>query len=194
MGVIIALVILIAGGVNTYMTAQRLNESTCLGCLALNPRVAPFTELWYNYPDSYDSKAGKEVTHPPWVVEEVNNGSTVMLFFWYHGCQPCKQQWDDMKEFGLVDGTEEDGHMTSAYASNVTLINIDVINSERTGSRKIYAAPGQEDFTPITAIVSGNASGFAWYAFTGPADGDGGRPSVQELANIIDLAVEVMET
>jgi len=194
MGVIIALVILVVGGFNAYLTAQRLNESTCLGCLALNPRVTPFTEFWYNYPNSYGSKAGEVVQHPPWVVEEVKNGSTVMLFFWYHGCQPCKQQWNGMKEIGLVEGTEEEGRMTSTYASNVTLINIDVINSERKSSRSVYTPSGQEDFTPITAIVSGNASGLAWYAFQGPADGDGGRPSVRDLIDIIGLAVGGMET
>ena len=194
MGVIIALLILVAGGFNTYLTSQRLNENTCLGCLALIPRVAPFTEFWYYYPNSYGSRAGEVVQHPPWVVEEVNNGSTVMLFFWYHGCKPCKQQWDDMKEIGLVDGTEEKGRMNSTYAPNVTLINIDVINSERKSSRKVYAPPGQEDFTPITVIVTGNASGFAWYSFQGPADGVGGRPSVRYLVDIINLAVGVMET
>jgi hypothetical protein len=99
-----------------------------------------------------------------------------------------------MKDSGLVQGTEETGRMTPTYASKATLINIDVINSERTSARKVYATPDRADFTPITAIITRNASGLIWYAFQGPADGSGGRPSVQELITIVNLAAEVMVT
>ena len=192
MGTTLALASITIGGFKAYETSQRLNESTCLGCLALNPRVASFTDFWSIYPDSYGNKEGKDVQHPMWVTNEVNNGTVIMLFFWYNGCQPCKQQWDDMKEIGLVEGNEDDGRMSPPYASNVTLITIDVINSERTNARKVYAYPSREDYTPITAIITRNASGLIWYAFQGPADGNGGRPSVQKLTDIINLAVEVM--
>ncbi|MGC9554110.1 MAG: hypothetical protein ACP5EK_02255 [Thermoplasmatota archaeon] len=190
-GVLIALVVLAGGALNAYVTSQRLNESTCLGCLALNPRGAPFTDFWSAYPDSYGSREGKEVQHPSWVTGEVNNGSVAMLFFWYHGCQPCKQQWDDMKKRGLVEGSEEDGRMAPPYKQNVTLIPIDVVNSDRTDARTVYAQPGREEFTPITVVVTGNQSGLSWYAFQGPADGEGGRPSVQELIDIIEMAIQV---
>lgn len=193
MGVVLALAVLIAGGLAAYPTSQRLNQSTCLGCLALNPRVVSFAHFWSTYPDSYGGREGTEVQHPSWVVDTVTNGSVAMLFFWYQGCQPCKQQWEEMKKRGLVEGTEEDGRLTASYAHNASLITIDVLHSDRARALNVYARPGQEGYTPLTAVITMNESGIFWYAFQGPADGEGGRPSVQELITIIELAVTAME-
>ena len=187
-GIIIALAFFTGGWYTAYEKSANLNESTCLGCIALNPIVESFSGFWTEYPDGY-SREGT-VPHPQWAVDELNKGRVVMLFFWYHGCEPCSRQWNDMSRAGIVNGSEGSGKMAGVYAENVTLFTIDIINNERKDAIKIYTPKGDIG-TPTTAILTMKNGSIMWYAFQGPADGSGGRPSIETLENILDDAVKI---
>lgn len=187
-GIIISLAFFVGGWYTAYEKSSDLNDSTCLGCLALNPVVSSFSEFWTEYPDGYSREGG--VPHPQWVVDELNNSKVVMLFFWYHGCEPCSRQWNDMLHAGIVEGSESSGKMAGIYAKNVTLFTIDVINSERKDNIKIYTPKGDIG-TPTTVILTMKNSSIVWYAFQGPADGSGGRPSIEKLESILNDAVKI---
>jgi hypothetical protein len=189
-GIAVAFALLVSGAYTAYNKSRDLNESTCLGCLALNPIVKSFSGFWIEYPGGY----GKEgsVSHPSWAVDELNKGKVVMLFFWYHGCEPCSRQWNEMKNAGIVNGSEGNGRMGGSYEKNITLFSIDIINSERKDAIKIYI-PGGYVVTPTTAVLTMHNESILWYAFQGPADGTGGRPSIEQLEEILTLAVENME-
>lgn len=186
-GIIISLAFFVGGWYTAYEKSSDLNESTCLGCIALNPIVESFSEFWTEYPDGYSREGG--VPHPQWVVDELNNSKVVMLFFWYHGCEPCSRQWNDMLHAGIVEGSESSGKMAGIYAKNVTLFTIDVINSERKDNIKIYTPKGDIG-TPTTVILTMKNGSIMWYAFQGPADGSGGRPSIEKLESILNDAVK----
>jgi len=187
----VSFVLLISGGYAAYNKSKTLNESICLGCIGLNPIVESFSEFWVEYPRGY----GKEgnVSHPQWVIDELNKGKIVMLFFWYHGCEPCSRQWNDMLHAGIVEGTEENGKIGVAYKNNVTLLTIDTINSERKDSIKLYNPSKKEDYNPTTAIITMKNGSILWYAFQGPADGSGGRPSMRGLEEILNYALKIKE-
>lgn len=186
-GIIISLAFFVGGWYTAYEKSSDLNESTCLGCIALNPIVESFSEFWTEYPDGYSREGG--VPHPQWVVDELNNSKVVMLFFWYHGCEPCSRQWNDMLHAGIVEGSESSGKMAGIYAKNVTLFTIDVINSERKDNIKIYTPKGDIG-TPTTVILTMKNGSIMWYAFQGPADDSGGRPSIEKLESILNDAVK----
>lgn len=188
-GIIIALAFFIGGWYAAYEKSTNLNENTCLGCLALNPVVKSFSGFWVEYPEGY----GKEgnVSHPQWVLDELNRGKVVMLFFWFDGCSGCKEQWDDMINAGIVEGNEDSGKIGNYYENNVTLFSINTISSERKDSIKIYNPPDKEDYNPTTVILTMKNGSIMWYAFQGPADGSGGRPSIETLENILNDAVKI---
>ncbi len=188
-GITIALAFFVGGWYTAYEKSADLNESTCLGCIALNPVVPSFSEFWVEYPEDYTHHGN--VTHPRWVIDELNKGKVVMLFYWYHGCEPCARQWNDMKNMGIVEGSESDGKMTGMYAENITLFTIDVINDEKKDTIKIYTPKGDIG-TPTTVILTMKNGSILWYAFQGPADGDGGRPSIDGLKVILNDAVKIM--
>ncbi|MEA2054243.1 MAG: hypothetical protein U9O96_03885 [Candidatus Thermoplasmatota archaeon] len=190
-GIAIALVLFTGGVYTSYEKSRNLNEATCLGCLALNPIVKSFSGFWVEYPEGYD-KEGNNVPHPSWVVDELSKGKVVMLFFWYHGCDPCSRQWSDMKNAGIVEGSEENGCMDERYKKNITLFTVDIINSERKDVIKIYTPKGDIG-APTTVILTLKDGNVLWYAFQGPAGGDGGQPSLKQLEEILALAVENME-
>lgn len=189
-GIIIALALFVGGWYTAYDKSTDLNESTCLGCIALNPIVSPFSEFWVEYPKGY-SREGN-VPHPQWVIDELNKGKVVMLFYWYHGCEPCSRQWNDMKNAGIVEGSESDGKMSAKYGGNITLFTIDIINSERKDTIKIYTPKGDIG-TPTTVILTMKNGSVLWYAFQGPADGTGGRPSIEKLEEILNDAIKVRD-
>jgi len=188
-GIIIALAFFIGGWYTAYEKSAEFNKNTCSGCVALNPIGEPFSEFWVEYPKEY--KRGRIVPHHQWVVDELNKSKVIMLFFWYHGCEPCSRQWNDMLHAGIVNGSEDSGKMTGEYAKNITLFTIDVINSEKKDTLKIYTPKGKE-VTPTTVILTMKNGSILWYAFQGLADGDGGRPSIDGLEVILNDAVKIM--
>jgi len=190
-GIIIALALFVSGWYTAYDKSTDLNESTCLGCIALNPIVSPFSEFWVEYPKGY-SREGN-VPHPQWVIDELNKGKVVMLFYWTHGCVPCKKQWDDMKKAEIVDGSESNGYIGKRYENNITLFSIDAGTGEGGDTLKIYTPKNKEPVTPTTVILTMKNGSVLWYAFQGPADGTGGRPSIGKLEEILNDAIKVRD-
>ena len=181
---IISISIFITGFYYAYEKSKLLNESRCLGCIALLPRAEKFKEFWIEYP-KYFHKNGIP-NFPSWLLNE-SRQHVVMLFFWYKGCDPCKEQWDDMVRAKIVKGNEENGKMTSNF-SNITLITIDIINDERGSILSLFTPRGSKPSTPTTVILF-TKNQTHWYAFSGKADGRAGRPNIKELKEILNEAM-----
>jgi len=162
-----------------------LNESRCLGCIALLPKASAFKGFWVEYPTFFHKKGSPAL--PDWLINE-SRQHVIMLFFWYKGCDPCKAQWDDMVHAGIVVGSEENGKMAANY-SNVSLITIDIVNDERANLLKIFTPAKSTPSTPTTVILFTTNQTY-WYAFSGKADGKAGRPSIEQLKEIIREAIE----
>ena len=181
----IAIIILASGVYVAYRQVEALNVARCLGCLAMQPKTEPFKAFWVEYPSFY-KKSGLP-SHPSWLVNE-SKQHVVMLFFWFEGCGACKSQWENMKKYGLVEGGEADGKFTENF-SYAKLITIDIINSPMKNILKIYEKEGRMK-APTTVILFEKNGTIYWYAFSGEANGKGGRPSVDELVKIIEKAEE----
>ncbi len=168
-----------------YEKSKLLNESRCLGCIALLPKASAFKGFWVEYPTFFHKKGSPAL--PDWLINE-SRQHVIMLFFWYKGCDPCKAQWDDMAHAGIVVGSEENGKMAANY-SNVSLITIDIVNDERANLLKIFTPAKSTPSTPTTVILFTTNQTY-WYAFSGKADGKAGRPSIEQLKEIIREAIE----
>jgi len=179
-----AAIIFVVGFHFAYEKSKLLNESRCLGCIALLPKASKFHGFWTEYPSFFHKKGYPDF--PEWLVNESKN-HVVILFFWYKGCDPCKAQWEDMVREGIVTGSEENGKMTSGY--NATIITIDIINDKLGSMLHIFTPAKETPSTPTTAIIFTTNQTY-WYAFSGRADGRAGRPSIEELKNIIKEAIE----
>jgi len=180
----IIIAILFAGSYLSYERVEQLNETRCLGCIGMQPKVEKFKEFWIKYPKSFN-REGLPL-HPSWIVN-ISKEKVVMLFFWSPACKPCKEQWEEMKKVGLVEGSEENGRIGENF-SYVALFSIDITSSEG-NIIKIYTPDGNR-VTPTTVILFEKNNTIYWYAFTGKADGKGGRPSVEELIKILEKAKE----
>jgi len=168
-----------------YEKSELLNKSRCLGCLALLPKALEFKGFWMEYPNFFHKKG--EPDFPDWLINE-SRKHVIVLFFWYKGCDPCKAQWEDMVKAGIVIGSEEDGKMAANY-SNASLITIDILNDERASILQIFTPAKTTPSTPTTAIIFTTNRTY-WYAFSGRADGKAGRPSIEQLKEIIGEAIE----
>ena len=182
--VAIAFALLVAGFYLAYDRAKELNTARCWGCIAMQPKAEKFTNFWIEYPEGYKAKGIPP--HPDWIIN-ASKEKVVMLFFWGPACEPCEKQWEDMKKAGLVIGSEENGTITQNF-SYVKLFSLDV-TKERGNTIKIYTKDGSES-TPTTVILFEKNGTIYWYAFSGRADGKGGRPSIEELINILEKAKE----
>lgn len=177
----IAAVLLAAGTIAAYETAQQFNENRCWGCLALNPAAVDFDGFWTTYPSLYGGSEGSSVPHPDWIRAALNDTRVVMLFFWYTGCSSCKDLWDTMKEEGTVTGGEADGDVT---IDNVTLYSIDFLtggNETRSRAFDIYTI---DRGAPTTVVLFKQDGAVRWYAFEGstyPEDPDGDTVTVHDL-------------
>ncbi len=174
-------VLLAAGAIVAYETAQQFNENRCWGCLALDPAGTAFDGFWNTYPSLYGSRAGSTVSHPAWIRGALNDSQVVMLFFWYTGCSSCKALWDKMRDKGTVTGSEANGDVTLA---NVTLYSIDFLygdNETRGDAFDVYTITRG---APTTVVLYEKEGGVRWYAFEGatyPTDTDGDTMTVHDL-------------
>jgi len=181
----IIFIILASGAYVAYKQVEALNIARCLGCLAMEPKTKAFEDFWVEYPSFYTRSGIPE--HPSWLVNESRQHVT-MLFFWFEGCSACKSQWERMKKYGLVEGGEADGKFTENF-SYAKLITIDIINSPQRDALKIYQTEGRME-APTTVIIFEKNDTIYWYAFSGDANGEGGRPDVETLVKILERAEE----
>ena len=181
---LISIGLLLTGFHFAYEKSKVLNESRCLGCIAMLPKAEEFHKFWIEYPKNFHKSGIPKI--PLWLLNE-SKKNVIMLFFWYKGCDPCKAQWDDMVANNIVSGSESNGKMTGNF-SNITLISIDIINDKRGNILSIYTPKGMTG-TPTTVILFTKNKTY-WYAFSGPADGKEGRPSISQLEKILALAIE----
>jgi len=179
----IIFLLLASGAYAAYKQVEALNIARCLGCIAMEPKTEVFENFWVEYPYFYH--ASGLPPHPSWVINESREHVT-MLFFWFEGCSACKSQWERMEKYGLVEGSEADGRFTENY-SYAKLITIDIINSPLKNTLKIYHGEGRME-APTTVILFEKNGTIYWYAFSGDANGEGGRPTVAELADILEKA------
>jgi len=182
---LIAAVLLSAGAYIAYHQVESLNIARCLGCLAMEPKVEEFVNFWVEYPDEY--KQNGVPPHPQWIVDEAKE-KVVMLFFWFEGCEACKRQWENMEKAGMVEGSEANGSFTDNF-SYAKLITIDIVNSKDKDVLKIYH-PKEILEAPTTVILFEKNGTIYWYAFSGEANGKGGRPDINGLINILEKAKE----
>lgn len=181
----ISIIIFVVGFHYAYEKSKLINESRCLGCIALLPKAAEFTTFWIEYPPSFNRKGIPDF--PSWLINESKN-RVVMLFFWYKGCDPCREQWEDMVNAGIVYGEEGNGRMGERF-SNVTLISIDILNDERGNVLNVFTPKGETPSTPTTVIIFTKNETY-WYSFSGKADGRAGRPDIKKLEEIIEEAIK----
>jgi len=182
---IISIIVLAVGFHQAYEKSKILNESRCLGCLALLPKAEKFNGFWIEYPSAFNKKGTPPI--PEWLLNE-SRKNVVILFFWYKGCDPCREQWEDMVRAGIVVGSEENGRMADNY-TNVSIMTIDIINDENGYLLNLFTPEGKPPSTPTTVILFTKNDTY-WYAFSGKADGKAGRPDIKELDRIINEAIK----
>ena len=173
--------LIIGVGLDGYESTRNQNEVLCLGCLALNPVVDDFGDFWVKHPDS-----GKVPKHPGGVKDELNKKDVVFIFLWDDGCVPCEEQWEDMKDAGLVKGSEQDGEMAN-YTSEVTLYSLKASDGDRgSDARDIYDPNGGGHGTPTTVILTkeeGDPDTIYWWA------GEG-KMSASDVDEVLNKAME----
>ncbi len=177
---IICAITLSSGFLIAYDTVKRLNIARCLGCIAMYPKAIKFS-FWVEYPKEYKNKGLPP--HPEWIV---NESKVILLFLWGYACEPCEKQWEEMKKAGIVEGTEENG----TVGGNFSYVKLYAINGqEEKDLVRIYNKRGEVEL-PTTVILFKKNETIYWYAFSGPADGKGGRPNIEELIKILEMAKE----
>ncbi len=175
-GIGIAAIIFLSGSYLAYNKTQILNENRCWGCLSLDPKGKLYKGFWIDYPEEYGKK---NISHPEWLKEELENVSAVMLFFWYEGCFSCEVLWEKMKKEGIVKGDEAHGEIVGF--ENVTLSTIDTINDEERNALYIYSQRGG---SPTTVVLFKEEDTIYWYAFEGsnlPKDENGKMVTVKKI-------------
>jgi thiol-disulfide isomerase/thioredoxin len=182
----VALIILAAGANTAYDSVKSLNIARCLGCIAMEPKAVKFVEFWVEYPEHYNNKGIPP--HPDWVIN-ASKQKVVMLFFWGPSCEPCEWQWEAMKKAGLVKGSEENGSATANF-SYIQLFSINAPYDDEKGEAIRIYTPKGDTGTPTTVILFEKNGTIYWYAFSGPANGEGGRPDINGLINILEKAKE----
>ena len=163
---IVSVIWLVIGlGLDAYEKTKRQNEILCLGCLALEPIAEDFEGFWVEHPED-----DKVPDHPDWVKDELESKKVVFIFLWSQGCVPCEEQWEDMKDDGLVKGSEDDGTMAK-YTDKVTLYSLDA-GSEARGEEAIGVYDPNEGShgTPTTVFLTmeeGSETTIYWWAAEG---------------------------
>ncbi|MDG6221402.1 MAG: hypothetical protein QCI38_08165 [Candidatus Thermoplasmatota archaeon] len=165
---IVLLFTLITGGLaGGYQISSNKNNTLCLSCLALTYSGGDFTgEWWTTYP-STSPLAGQTVNHPGDVTSDLSRYDVVMVYFWQPGCTACDEQWEDMKEGGIVVGTEPSGQMSSKW-SDVTLYSVDATKEPYNTWFRTYVQYKQHSpATPLTVFVANDGGNTVWYAQMG---------------------------
>ncbi|MEM2935515.1 MAG: hypothetical protein QXF32_04040 [Candidatus Thermoplasmatota archaeon] len=175
----VTIILLISGAYLSYDKTKKLNEMVCQGCIAIISKSQKFEEFWIDYPHSYGIHGLPN--HPDWAINYSKN-KILMIFFYGPACEPCLQQWEEMKNAGIVEGSEEDGSFSENF-NYAMLVTIDVAKDSDT--IRVYNPKGS---TPTTVIMFEKNDKIYWYAFSGPPDGEGGRPSIEELKSILEKA------
>ncbi len=164
---IVSVIWLVLGaGLDGYEKTKLQNDVLCLGCLALDPKAEDFEGFWVEHPED-----GKVPQHPDWVEDDLENKKAVFIFLWSKGCVPCQEQWDEMKEKGLVEGEEKDGTLAK-YTQDVSFYTLDA-GSEGKGKEAIdiYDPNGGSSGTPqsifITTSEDTNDTAVYWWAAEG---------------------------
>ncbi len=174
--------LLVSGaGLGGYVLSKRISSVPCYGCMGLNPRFTPF-----------EGFLTKNVSHPDWVIDTLKDEKAVFIFLWGGGCTPCTAQWDDMKNAGIVKGSEENGEIDNRYVDGVKLFSLDT--GSRTDLRgeeamNVYTLGGGTPTTIIITLVKDNETNevkIGWYSFMGYQSG---KPSMSNLEQIIESGI-----
>lgn len=177
---ILVLVLLLSLGISLLVASimkDSLNKTRslvrvkCLGCLGLDPHREEGVELWGAYPEGYSGseswREGKVPEHPEWILKELDKKRVVILFFWGEGCEPCKRQWEGMRDLGFVEGSERDGRIAEGYSQNVSLYSLDAGVPEYGKVYEIYIPPPGEVGVPMTVILIKAGGEVMWYSRVG---------------------------
>jgi len=166
---------------DAYDHGRDIGEAICLGCLGLDPEAQTFEDFWVEYPpghrDAFNpgkSNEGKLPDHPNFILDTLQEFDMVILFFWYTGCVPCANQWEDMKANGTVGGEEWDGWMT-VHEDRIKLYTLDIIESENNyrnvdGEELLltYDADGRSPGAPVTTfIIQYDDGSVGWWSHDG---------------------------
>ena len=177
---LISIILLVSGTYTSYEKVKKLNEMLCQGCIAIISKSYKFDKFWVEYPSIYEIKGLP--SHPSWAVN-FSKDNILMIFFYGPACEPCEQQWEEMKKAGIVEGRKENGSFSGNF-SYAKLVTID-ISKDKEDIIKIY---NTRNSVPTTVIMFEKDGKIYWYAFYGPPDGKGGRPSIDELKTIMEKA------
>jgi len=186
--IVLQLVLLgISGGLLAYTIHQgqmddtrAIGESSCYGCLALDPDIEGFDSFWTRYPEGHQDANGT-VDHPDMVREALKDHDVVMLFFWYPGCIPCKEQWHDMEANDLVvsgpsdQSPEQGGTAGDKFADKLAVMPLDSVSEEDGKSAMgIYHPTGRKPYgAPMTTLIFQDAKGtIYWYSQSGKMPSD----------------------
>ncbi len=166
-GLVFFLLLVGSLGLGSYSYTQQSSSVKCLGCLALNPIIPDFEDWWVEYPSGHPN-SGAAVSHPAWVKSDLDKYDAVFIFLWSDGCLGCEEQWEDMKDQGLVTG-EEDGGSLAKYKGRVILYSLDARdNSRGTNSISVYDPKGAQHGTPTSVFLVKLATGeIGWFAVEG---------------------------
>ncbi|GEM_PF-915143 len=174
-----------------YSISYEKNRIKCLGCLALRPDVPGFDGNWWiNYPEGAKDASGKDrsgqpVDHPQEIVDALSSYKAVFLFFYQSDCTGCKEQWEDMKEAGIVKGDEDNGQMDK-YSLDVVLFTLNLDRGNPDYSRNMewfetYDAFNQR-MTPTSVFLTHYKGEIGWYSVAG-------QMSAGEVDGILSMAI-----
>lgn len=171
---IILIIGLLTGGLvgGAYVYIQDHSAVPCLGCLGLSPISGEFEEWWIDYPEGHKDE-GKPVGHPNWILDALDEYEMIILFFWQVACPDCDRQWEDMKDDGLVKGTEASGEL-NIYTEIAYLYSLDVNDDQKYRSAMYtYDPQGIKQGTPTTVfLVTLPGNDIGWYSYKGYMDPD----------------------
>lgn len=174
-----AVALLVSGaGLGGYALSKRISSTTCYGCLGLNPEFTPF-----------EGFSTKNVSHPEWVVDTLEDDKVVFIFLWSTGCPPCTAQWDDMKNAGIVRGYEENGEIGDKYNDDVKLFSLNSGGDSGSDAINTYNPGGGTPTTVVITLVKDNETNevkVGWYSFAGY---ESGKPTMSYLENVIESAI-----
>jgi len=170
----ILMIVVLVGGLAAggYEVSDGNNGVKCLSCLALVPSLSG---AWSDSP----------LDHPNEVMSDLDSGKIALLFFWQPSCGACDKQWEDMKDYGLVTGTEQQGRMAK-YDSEVELHSVNARDDPYTDWFREYASAFPEDdwATPMTSIVFKDGSSIYWFSEIGYEEGKKMTPEdIESLLN-----------
>lgn len=186
---------------NSYGYGRDIGEEICLGCLGLTPEHQHFDEFWIEYPPGHKDlfepgtlNEGEIPDHPQWILDRFEEYDMVILFFWFHGCVPCRAQWDEMKEDGLVKGEEADGEM-ARYEDSVRFFSIDTIDSSNNPGGidggdllRTYDADGVGAGAPTTVfLIEFDDGSIGWWSH------DGRMEDLEQIYDVIEGGLALVQ-